>query len=273
MPAFFVINGYCSKFTEDRKTFYIKLLKTIVLPACVFRFLMPLVFDLSFNPLRLVGQLKPQSGEWFITALIIARILVYEGKHILQNKWALGVILLALTVFATIGKDISAIPNWYYWPQGLCAALLIWTGHILRDYEIINRSLAIGSVVYLFAIIVVNLCGVHRPVMVVSLTANWYEVPLFLLLSVTGTALIIYLSKLMKSHLLEYIGRNSLVMYLVQWSALVWLANHLSTYIDVTTECGCYVMAITIYILSIIICLVFVRLVDTKYGRYLTGKF
>lgn len=273
MPAFFIINGNCSRFAEDRKTFYIKLLKTIVLPTCAFRFLLPLIFDLSFNPLRLIGFFKPQSGQWFMTALVVARVLVYEAKHIIHNKWTLGAAFLLLTIFATIGKEISAIPNWYYWPQGLCAALFIWIGHVLRDYEITNKSLAIGSLVYLLAIVGVNLCGIHRPVMVVSLAVNWYEVPLFMLLSVTGTALIVYISKQLKSRMLEYIGRNSLVMYFVQWSALVWLAKHLSQYIDVATESGCFVMAVTIYILSIVISLVFVKLTDTKYGRYLTGKF
>lgn len=273
MPAFFIINGYCSRFAEDRHTFYIKLLKTIILPACIFRFLMPFIFELNFNPLRLIGFFKPQGGSWFLTALFIARILVYEGKNILQSKWTLSVVFLLLTVFATMGKEFTSIPNWYYWPQGLCAALFIWIGHILRDYEISNRLLAISSLVYLLTILGVNLFDVHRPIMVISLTTNWYEVPLFLCLSISGSAFIIYISQQMKSHLLEYIGQNSLVIFLVQWSALVWLAKRLSHYIDVTTVSGCYVMAISIYILSIVICLVFVRLFDTKYGRYLTGKF
>lgn len=273
MPAFFIITGYCSSFSDDRKAFYIKMLKTIILPVSVISYIRCCIFDLSFNPLHLIGPYKP-TGNWFIIALLIGRTIFYEVNKVFRKKqlW----ILTALSVLAIIAmffRDNNMIHNPFFWKQGLCAAMFIGIGNYLRKYEISNNTLAISSGAYMILISLINCFDLHRTVMVVSLSVDWYEFVQFSVLAITGTSLVVLCAKYIKTKLIEYIGKFSLIMYLIQWSALVALGKFFANIYDITTISGCWYIALTIYPLSILICLIFVKCFDTKYGKYILGKF
>lgn len=275
MPAFFLINGFCSRFQEERKTFYSKLLKTIVLPTCVFRFINPIIFDFDANPLRLIGFFKPNSGEWFISALIVGRVIVYESRRLINSEKCISCLLGLLTIIAILINRYAdpRLLSFYYWPQGLCAAFFIWVGHSLRSYTITTSKLLGGAILYFIVICVINGFGLHRPVMVVKLAVSLYELPLFILLAVTGTCSVLVASKYIKSKFFEYYGRNSLIVYLTQWATLKSLTKLVSKYIDITTVEGSIIVSISTFILTVIICAVFVTCLDNKYGKYIVGKF
>ena len=164
------------------------------------------------------------------------------------------------------------VHNPFYWKQGLCAAMFIGIGNYVRKFEIKRRTLAIFSAAYLILISIFNCFDLHRTVMVISLSVDWYEFLQFIVLAITGTALIVLCAKYINIKLIEYIGRYSLVMYLIQWSALVSLGKSFANVYDVSTIEGDWYIVLTIYPLSILICLIFVRCFDTKYGNYILGK-
>ena len=126
---------------------------------------------------------------------------------------------------------------------------------------------------YIVSIALINFFGLHRTVMVVILHPEWYEFFEFVFLALTGTALVIWLSKRIDNKLLSYIGRFSLVMYLMQMVTLRMLAKLFANYIDVSTVGGCMVICAIIYPLTIAICLLFARCYDTKYGKIILGKY
>lgn len=273
MPAFFIITGFCSGFVEERKSFYIKMFKTIILPVSVISYIRCCIFDFSFNPLHLIGPYKP-TGNWFIIALIIGRTLFYE-LHIIfkkQSLWLL-VVLSIFAIFAMVCRDNNIVQNPFYWKQGLCAAMFIGIGNYIRKFAISNRTLAIMSIAYIILISIINSVGLHRTVMVISLSVEWYEFVQFIILALTGTAFVIFCAKHIKIKLVEHIGKHSLVLYLIQWPSLVVLSKLFAYIYDVTSVKGCWLIVLTIFPLSIIVCLIFVKCFDTKYGRYIMGKF
>lgn len=174
MPAFFIITGYCSRFTEERKDFYMKMLKTIVIPVAIITYIRECIYDFSFNPLHLFGPYKP-NGNWFILALLMSRTIFYESNRIIRNKIFLFLFLSAITIIALYCRDNAFVPNPFYWKQGLCASLFIGIGHNLRTFEIKDKWLIIASIMYIVSIALINFFGLHRTVMVVILHPELYE--------------------------------------------------------------------------------------------------
>lgn len=94
----------------------------------------------------------------------------------------------------------------------------------------------------------------------------------FLMLSITGSLFVIWIAKRVKSNFfLEYIGRNSLIIYCLHISVLGCIHILEKRFTDITNYSGWISLGnllITIFVLSC-----FCYLLNLKYFRLLIGKF
>lgn len=277
MPAFFLINGYCSHFNETAKLFAIKTIKTIVIPVITIVMLCKIVFTFGANPLGALGLFKP-SGNWFILSFVIARCFVYILKRNIPSRNVIFGIFLVLTLLALCFSDNQLYPNPYYWKQAFAGSLFIWIGYCLKSVVLNNRRLIILSLFYLFSMLFLITNSLHHPVMVIKLSAiGVWEIFPFVLLAVTGTAFVIFVAKNIKDNFisrhLKFIGKYSLIYYMTQWFVMEFTMSKMGGHINVAEKQGALVMFVLVFVLTLFICYLMVRLFTTKYGSYLLGKF
>lgn len=127
--------------------------------------------------------------------------------------------------------------------------------------------------IYIPLLIIVIFSGIGVPYITNRVCVSLYQMPIVLILALTGTLCIIGISKRINtSRILEYLGRNSLVIYLahfifyriylsivVDWFNLSWLIS-LGLFLGVIVA-------------NVATCCLLARILNTRYLKWVLGKF
>lgn len=82
------------------------------------------------------------------------------------------------------------------------------------------------SVSFVLFVLFLPLIGIDIPTVTRTITVKLFTLPLFVVLSLGGSIIVWYLSRLIsKSNWLEYIGKGSLVEYCFNYATLCLIAN------------------------------------------------
>lgn len=150
-------------------------------------------------------------------------------------------------------------------------------GRILKEHEtkIVGVAKRI-SVPFVLCVLFLPLIGIEIPTVTRTITVKLFSLPLFVALSLSGSVIVWYLSRLIsKSNWLEYIGKGSLVEYCFNYATLCLIANIYKETIkmgggQLTTESiACLLIAAT----TILILPAFYWVLDHKYLKVIIGKF
>ena len=131
------------------------------------------------------------------------------------------------------------------------------------------------SVPFVLFVLFLPLIGIDIPTVTRTITVKLFTLPLFVVLSLGGSIIVWYLSRLIsKSNWLEYIGKGSLVEYCFNYATLCFIANIYKETIkmggQLTTESiACLLIAAT----TILILPAFYWVLDHKYLKVIIGKF
>lgn len=226
MQAFFMISGYCSNFEKDVKSFVIGQIKILLIPNAVFAVLCALYHsDLSHLPetLLLYG-----GGLWFLTAMFLSKVCYFFIWRALKNHVFVISILLFVSFFGTLLNQYQWFENIWWHRHAMDMAVYIAIGHLLIKKNFIESNWALFFVVaYLFILIVCNLTHTALPIVTASFSCNIVSWPLHVLLATCGSIAFIKLCSYWKQNaVLEYLGRNSLIIYM-------WHLEVLCTFISI----------------------------------------
>ena len=141
--------------------------------------------------------------------------------------------------------------------------------------NLFKRSTIIISVfVYIATLLLILLStefakiGIYR-----KITITWFTLLPCYLCSVAGSVLIIKLGKLLdKSQILEYVGKNSILFYLLHRPFLKLFFDVYRSMFGVSTSMT-IIGFFTVFLITNIIVAIVSKVMNTRYLSYLIGKF
>ena len=229
MQTFFMITGYCSNFEKDVKTFLIGQIKILLIPNAVFAVLCALYhLDISHLPetLLLYG-----GGLWFLTAMFLSKICYFFLWRILKSH---GYVIF-FSLFVSLG---GAMLNQYQWFENLWwhrhamdMMVFIAIGHLLRKKNFIDSRRALFFIAaYLLIVSIGKLSNSSLPIVTAAFSCSITSWPLHFLLATCGSIAFIKLCTYWRQNaVFEYLGRNSLIVYM-------WHLEVLCTFIPIFEE-------------------------------------
>jgi fucose 4-O-acetylase-like acetyltransferase len=280
MPCFFVITGFCSNFKKPFFVILTQSFKTIVLPSVFFTVIL-MAKNLNYDTvLQLLESIVLQGGTyWFLSSLFLARIIYWVACNKIEKKSIQNIVCIVVFIIGFIANRLyQGLQPWYF-VHALLLMPFLHIGQLLKHYELKQTKYsAILFGVSLLATITLS----HRGVLQID---YFYHVPgisskllnmnlsmfiPFVLLSVSGCLLCLGISKRINSNrVLEYLGKNSLVIYCLHIFVMSRLLPRMCNFGD-----GLIVLKIVLaYLLTVIICCVVAYILNLKYLRILLGKF
>lgn len=292
MPCFFVITGFCSDFGKPFKTFFLSSIKTILLPAFLFSFVFSEAWnltDLTFLKNFIYKWILFGGEYWFLSALFIARILYW----ILNRISSLYIVTICFVSFV-LGFIMSSMSHnyeiWWY-VHALCMLPYLGLGQLLKSlsckYDIYYYStyFVISYIALFIGIVAMSRnsflqkdCFFDVPGVTQGfINLNYTMFLPLLLLSVTGSLALLYISKFISSNkTLEFLGKNSLVIYCVQGISLKYSMSYISKLGGAKFDMD-YMISIILLLLSfivaVLICSIIAWVMNLRYMRFAIGKF
>lgn len=278
MPAFFLITGLVSSF--GKRTFFDEVFynfKILMIP----NFSLSVGIPISSYILRggdyevylnVILDFCKTGGFWFLISLFFNKILF----GILVRKFTNSIILLISLVCLFIGVILSNnnFTNILYYQNALILLPYLSIGYLLRDK--INRYL--NKYILLVAILisysaVISICFITQyslPVISQNVSIKTIEIPLFLLMATLGSFSCLIVSALIKfNKYMEYIGRETLVIYIFHMYFLIKIIQ------NIPTDCNIngYILGIGIIFVCLILCTISNILIVHTPLKIILGKF
>ena len=133
---------------------------------------------------------------------------------------------------------------------------------------------SIASFLYLIICVILAVLDVHKPVVALGSDCKVYEIPLYLMSASTGSCLILWISKKIEScRVLELFGRESLIFYIFQIKVMHELERNYIDYFEVGRWPSVMLFVLVIFVITIIVLSVISRILETRYLKFLLGKF
>lgn len=286
MSVFFVITGMCSNFSKPFLSFAISNFKTLVLSAMM----VMLVFCSFVNILEgnltiekeivLVKLIIKDLGVcWFVTALFIAKMIFWfinaKSKTIEHTDTFIWISSLLVFIIGYILYLHDGGTGWIGYKNAL---MMVWCfpfGILIKRVQIPMGGVVLLLFLYVTTCVLFIVNNERIPFIAVDTHIPLVTLIPFLLLASTGSYLLLYFSKIIgKCEIVEYIGRQSLVIYMTHCGIYGLLFNISSgSFFEDTSLfvriCG----YVTIYTITVAICLSISSMLNTKYFRFMLGRF
>lgn len=171
MPAFFIITGYCTNFEIKFWDFLIKNLKSLILPSILIGVFLSSWITLFFSSQGLSYQnfLKQNywgilitCGPWFLTALFVAKIVMYcILKYVkCNNIWKFLLLMLLMLIGCSLYNKNIVLNLWYF-EHALMLLPFLFVGVLLRNH----RPRKHEDVMMLLLGGGISLCGRHDEIL------------------------------------------------------------------------------------------------------------
>lgn len=282
MQTFFVISGICCNFNKPFVPFLWSNVKTILLPALLLPILCDWIiniFQLNFHPsdylhFHLPHTLIQGPINWFLPTLLIAKLLYWIIHHLFQPFWTKLLIGVCLLTLGCMLNELDIVPNYWMHRHALSMIFFLCVGQWLEKHHPSDLLLWTGASVFL----VMTFCIKFTTNAFCWITNSYHvsptEIPLHLLLGITGSCLILVVSKLIHNNrILESIGRNSLVFYVFHFQYLRFIASHFSSYLSQMGYGESCCLALVMLCSAILLSYLLARLLNTRYLKFSLGKF
>lgn len=274
MPAFFCITGFCTNFGKGSVlSFIFKKFKTLVVPNIIVSLGIPFVSLAihgncgSWNLLQTIFDFVSTGGFWFLDALFFATLIyIYIYRCSALSKYRLVVSLLFLVIGCAI--YYFRLPNPWNIQQALLLLPFVCMGHNLRECPLKKRHEDVMLAIFLL----ITMCDIifNFPLggIMGKISLNLFWFPLLLLQSFCGAIFIIKLSKIIeKSCVLETIGKASLSIYIFH---MYFLTKTLPIMSNITMT---FLFGLAYISFILLICVVVDKILNTKYLKFVLGKF
>lgn len=121
-----------------------------------------------------------------------------------------------LLVFGVVLSNNIDIINIWRFKHALIFTIFLAIGQFTKFHEISSNKIMVLGFIYLLFLLACLLVGINVPTITQNINLNIISIPLCLLLSISGTALVVYISYQMnRNAFFEYIGKESVIFYIV----------------------------------------------------------
>lgn len=277
MPAFFVISGFLSNFKKNIRPFLHSLFKGLIIPLLA----LSLINDISYaivisgKDLTSVCFDTIQKGGtlWFLQALILAKLICYAVYNISCNvKYIIYVTFFLLFIGIALNQLGVDKTNFFFYQHGFVASFFVALGMYMNENKIWYAK-ASRLCLYIYPFISI-LSFWKSPNITAYLSVSVKMIPLFLLLSIGGTIFLMSLcEKVKQCRILEFWGRNSLVVYALHFTPLVLFFNTYYNWLQPTNILQMLEFVVLLYITEYALCYVLIKVFQCVPFKWLLGKF
>lgn len=289
MPAFFLVTGYCTDFHKSTLTqFFIRQFKSIMIPAfCLgavsiwISLIAKGCGDLSEYCKIGIRTFIFQGGAfWFLSALFIAKNLlkiwylimsklkIEQGKKSFLLTFAFCLFLLGLACFF----QLQGIVNVWYFQHAFSLIVFLFVGQLFKYFRI-EKTYLLCSFLYVIAILYYYVFRKELPYITAGFHVTFLSIIPYLVLAVLGSILCIYVSiKVNKNRFLEFLGKNSLLIYTLHIAVMTLILNVGKKTFGMSVVCNNWFTVLYICFI-ILVLMILVRFFNLKYLRFLLGKF
>ena len=297
MPAFFLITGYCSKQSREFNlgNLVVKNLKTIILPAFTLGLLssciglvgitykqgigvLPIEFAKAVYQ-NIVSIVKNGGNYWFLSALFVSKIMYGIVNYCVicrgRGRKSLFFIYLIFVFLGYFCFSMGLTEHWAIW-HAFMLCIFLFCGQLLREFGI-SKKMSVGCitlfvVVTFFYVVILNRLSLPKITSTIVIN-SWREVPVFLILSFTGSVMIMTISRLINENsYLQFWGRNSLIVYGIHWAILFKLYRIVLPYIGYNVMLS-LLTYIGVFFATQLVVYIFIKMLNLPYVRYSIGKF
>lgn len=277
MQAFFLISGYCTNFEKPVKKFIWTQVKGILIPTLFFQIVWCTFFSLNFATYTWEQDLLniPNTTYWFLIALFFSKIIIYALiRHGLSYKKTL-IVAFCLTIIGLLNSNYNIVGNYFAFNQVLMACFYVALGHYMnKEQNIYNKCLEYCITLFPWAVLILIMFKRDIPFATGAVNCQLQYIPIFFLLTISGIFALLYICRVLgRLRFLEFIGRNSLIVYgfhycvAIYVSKIIWLAMMPQGLIQI----GAYIF---ILLLSVtLLCVLLIYLCKYKPISWLLGKW
>ena len=271
MPLFFIVSGMLLKYKNenDIKKVIISRIKGLLIPYLFFSLLSIIVkiiingldknmiiWDLIYSAIGIGIDVL-----WFLPALFIGEILFVLINKMIKNNYAKVLLIAFLFICSTfISKENGLILLLI--SRGLIALGFVAIGYLGFEF-VHNRDINLVILITLFIVHIIT----SRMNGFVDLNNLVFDNQLlYIFNSILGSFILIELCKLIKSNILVYLGKNSLIIMAIHLN-LIYLFNK---YIGLNLY-G-YISGLMLFLLIILIEIPIIYVIK-NYLSFMIGKF
>lgn len=275
MPAFFIISGYCSNFRKPFGKFLLSLVKSLLIPLIAFTLIdQALISFLNKTNYfeQLWQHLENGGGLWFLQAMIIAKLILYGIRRINNTFFWDVLICLILLCMGVALNQFKIGPNPFFYKHALIASFWIAVGQWLKEKPAIYEK-AINKSIYVYPIVAVA-SFFKCTSFTASISISLLTIPLHIIYAFVGTMFVLKICSMIKeSKGLEYWGKNSITVYALHFTPLLFMTQFLWEYLHPDSLWMFFVYFIALYTIEYTICWLLMKLFCVKPFNYVIGKF
>lgn len=271
MPLFFIISGMLLKYKNenDIKKVIISRIKGLLIPYLFFSLLSIIVkiiingfdknmviWDLIYSAIGIGIDVL-----WFLPALFIGEILFVLINKMIKNNYAKVLLIAFLFIGSTfISKENGLILLLI--SRGLIALGFVAIGYLGFEF-VHNRDINLVILITLFIIHIIT-SRMNGFVDLNNLVFN--NKLLYIFNSILGSFILIELCKLIKSNILVYLGKNSLIIMAIHLNLIYLFRKYIGL------NLYGYISGLMLFLLIILIEIPIIYVIN-KYLPFMIGKF
>lgn len=276
MPAFFMITGICSNFNKPFVPFVKNQVKSLLIPAVSFILLFHIyqgdtIRQLGGTIMRLFLFGK---DYWFLIALFEAKLLYWFLNKYVNSSKGIIVTLLALSFIGSLLNTFDISQNFFMHRHVFDLTLYLGVGHLAKSYYKKQKVSVSCLIVFVAVLSVYTIADIKIPYVTYTFATpapHWVS---HVLLSISGSYLVLWLSRSIKvDALIEYMGKNSLAIFLMQWYTLFMFVGMASATLQSCTWYESVAVIVSIFVSTIAIGLLVAYICEHSIFKYLMGKF
>lgn len=272
MPAFFIITGMCSNFKQDFTTFFLKNLKSLILPVVVIMLIYNIIFG---DGISADFVLIKAFSRWFCFALFLSKIIYWVVSKLTNSTMRLIIVVLLSITACWLNKQNLGPNILYYW-HGIAMVLFLEIGQHIKNNT--SRFFSLKSTIIcaiIFAITWVSSYLLFGYFPFITSVYNVYPATLIShqILAISGSIVVLGISKHINANsIIEYIGRESLMIYILHFIFIEFLISIFRNQLienDIVISTLLYVL---FFIVALFSSLLVSKLLDYKYLKWVKGR-
>lgn len=243
MQCFFIITGYCSNFNISFSAFFKKQWKQIIIPWISFEIIKKISTAIYYSDYTFTffieSFLNPPNTElWFFSALLLAKLYLWfminrKVSHLMIISSGLFLLLISIII-----NEYNIIPNILAFKNGFAACLYVSFGYILKKRTNVEYQnlLKLSVIIFPLSILAIKFFKLNIPILDVGVcNVGWEYFPIIIIVTITGSLAILYICKLINQcKILEYFGRNSIIIYGIHFIPLMSIIKFYTSIINTT---------------------------------------
>lgn len=279
MPAFFFCTGFCSSFDKPFKSFFISNFKSLLIPSLTVGIAFELIYGRALELPATLNMCMHQGFMffWFLYALFYGKMLFWLLNKFVKDWRAVILILLGLAFVGTACNDHNVLGwNFMQYRQTFNLLLYLGIGYYFKSIKQQDKILLWSSVAFVMGVIVSRIIPFTIPKVTAGFNCTLPEEPVHIFFALTGTFLILWLSKKIDKCLwLEEIGKKSLIIYVIH-NAIIEHTTGL-VFHDWLNGTSNIILSLLIILIMITVATASTYyicvLLNTKYLKWSLGKF